>query len=226
MKRLRPSSILEERENSINHISSRSFKAPGVIQGGNMPKREMDFVPGDFYHIYNKAVANSQLFFEDKNYSFFISRIKTYLLNCADVLAYCLMPNHYHLLIKLNTSGFPTAMGRMAMSYAKAINKVYQRTGHLFQGRYQARFINNHIHLDQVARYIHLNPYKAGLCRDPIEWEKSSYPEYIGVRKIDFIKPRIILEYYGPGGSSDLDESNAMYREMIENHLDLDSRSF
>ena len=191
-----------------------------------MPRRGMDFVPGDFYHIYNKAVANSQLFVEEKNYSFFISRIKTYLLDCVDVLAYCLMPNHYHLLIKLNTSELPSAMGRMAMSYSKAMNKVYRRTGHLFQGRYQARFINNHIHLDQVARYIHLNPYKAGLCKDPIEWKMSSYPVYIGVREADFTEPGIILEYYRPYGDSNLKKSQAYYREMIENHLDLASRSF
>lgn len=191
-----------------------------------MPKREIEFIPGDFYHIYNKAVANSHLFFEDKNYSFFISRVKNYLLDCVDVLAYCLMPNHYHLLIKVNSSGIPTAMGKMAMSYSKAINKVYKRTGHLFQGRYQARFINNHIHLDQVAKYIHLNPYKAGLCKDPVNWDKSSYQEYIGVRKVDFTNPSIILDYYGSGNDPLLIENKAMYREMIENHLDLDSRSF
>ena len=102
---------------------------------------------------------------------------------------------------------------------------VYKRTGHLFQGRYQARFISNHIHLDQVARYIHLNPYKAGLCKDPIEWEMSSYPVYIGVRTANFTNPNIILDYYRPGDDSDFEDSKAMYREMIENHLDLDSRS-
>ena len=75
-----------------------------------MPKRNLDLIPGHYYHIYNKAVSDNLLFVEDKNYHFFILKIKKYLLSTVDVLAYCLMPNHYHLLVHLKTNNLSKGM--------------------------------------------------------------------------------------------------------------------
>lgn len=61
-----------------------------------MPKRKVHLIPGNYYHIYNKAVTDNNLFIEEKNYRFFLTKIKKYLLNSVDILAYRLMPNHYH----------------------------------------------------------------------------------------------------------------------------------
>ena len=181
-----------------------------------MPKRMIDLRIGDYYHIYNRAVAGNLIFIEKRNYWFFISKIKKYLLHTADLLAYCLMPNHYHLIIKLKDLGLPTSMQRMGMSYTAAFNKTYKRSGHLFQGRYQLRFINGLNYLIQAVTYIHLNPFKAGLVENPENWEYSSYPEYIGERTVDFIDPTIILDYFGTGDDPSYVENQVEYRKFIE----------
>ena len=126
-----------------------------------MPKREIDLTIGDYYHIYNRAVAKNLLFIDKKNYWFIISKVKKYLLDSTDILAYCLMPNHYHFLVKLTQLSLPRSMQRLAMSYTASFNKVYQRSGHLFQGRYQLRFISKLDYLVQAVNYIHLNPCRA-----------------------------------------------------------------
>jgi len=69
-----------------------------------MPIRKINLIEGHFYHIYNRSVADNLLFIEEKNYHFFLSKIKKYLLVTADVLAYCLMPNHYHLIVQLKNT--------------------------------------------------------------------------------------------------------------------------
>jgi len=181
-----------------------------------MPKRSLSLSVDDYYHVYNRAVANNQLFKEERNYWFFISKIKFYLLKTAEVLAYCLMPNHYHLVIKLKTLDLPTSMQRIAMSYTAAFNKVYQRSGHLFQGRYQLRFIADQKYLEQSVRYIHLNPCRAGLVNKPGEWEMSSYLEYTGERRVDFINNKIILDLYGSGNDPFFIENQLNYKKIVE----------
>jgi len=71
-----------------------------------MPVKKVNLIPGYYYHIYNRAISDNLLFFEEKNYCFFISKIKKYLLPESEVLAYCMMPNHYHLIVKIKSNPF------------------------------------------------------------------------------------------------------------------------
>ena len=101
----------------------------------------------------------------------------------ADILAYCLMPNHYHLLVYVKCEDFGhQVMQPMMISYSRAVNRDMQRVGSLFQGRYQAKRIRSTEQLVQLTRYIHRNPVEAGLSKLPEDWEFSSYKEYIGFR--------------------------------------------
>ncbi len=184
-----------------------------------MPKRAIDLTIGDYYHIYNRAVAKNQLFTEKHNYWFFISKVKKYILDSTDVLAYCLMPNHYHFLVKLTQLNLPASMQRLAMSYTASFNKVYKRSGHLFQGRYQLRFIGKLDYLVQAVNYIHLNPFRAGLVKSPDEWEMSSYLEYIGGRNVDFIDCSVVLDLFGSGNDPSYVENMVNYKKHIEDNL-------
>ena len=184
-----------------------------------MPKRTVDLTVGDYYHIYNRAVSGNQLFREEHNYWFFISKIKKYLLDSVAILAYCLMPTHYHFLVKLKKLSLPTAMQRMAMSYSASYNKIYMRSGHLFQGRYQLRFIGTLPYLVQAANYIHINPWSAGLVRSPDDWQMSSYLEYIGKRQVDFIDYSIVLDEFGSGKDPFYTENMMNYRKYVEDNL-------
>ena len=90
-----------------------------------MARKNVQIIPYHFYHIYNKAVSDNLLFLEDRNYEFFVSKIQQYLLETADILAYCLMPNHYHIIVRIKKPGFPSSMHKLALSYAVSFNNFY-----------------------------------------------------------------------------------------------------
>jgi putative transposase len=168
-----------------------------------MPHRSVDFRAGNYYHIYNRGNNYQSIFFEEKNYLFFLRQLRKYLVNnILEVIAYCLMPNHYHLLAYLKNDNLSAAMQPFALSYTKAINETYKRVGSLFQGRFQAIYVDNDDYLLHLSRYIHLNPVSAGLVEKAEDWEYSSYLEYIGWRngtlpQMDVVRSRFpSIDYY------------------------------
>jgi len=118
-----------------------------------MPRRKVDLINGEYYHIYNRGANRGAIFFERDHYLFFL-RLFSEKLGLRDfgnskstdhpltpsvtVLAYCLMPNHYHFLVRLESEMFPGGMQAFGTSFSKAINKQMGRVGPLFQGRFQA----------------------------------------------------------------------------------------
>ena len=123
-----------------------------------MPMKETNLIPGYYFHIYNRAVEGNLLFRETKNYEFFLSKIKKYLTPGSDILSYCLMPNHYHLLVMIREGRFSNSMHKLALSYVLSCNKTYQRKGHLFQGSFQRILVNNLNYLIHLSHYIHGQP--------------------------------------------------------------------
>ena len=118
-----------------------------------MPRRTIPFVPGVYYHIYNRGNNRQKIFFQSDNYRYFLYNMKKYLAPVASITAYCLMPTHYHILARVQTSevlddqnrigmklektsevSLSRAMMRLSVSYTKAINKRFSRVGSLFQG--------------------------------------------------------------------------------------------
>ncbi len=148
-----------------------------------MPRRTVTFAIGEHYHVYNRGHNRQPIFFDRDNQLFFLRRVREYLVDHADVLAYCLMPNHYHLLVKLRSPQFSAAMQRFGVSYSKAINQRYARVGSLFQGPFRAIHVDQQEYLIHLTRYIHLNPVAAGLVQRPEQWEFSSYLDYLGQRQ-------------------------------------------
>jgi len=95
---------------------------------------------------------------------FFLKRLRNYIAyQNADILAYVLMPNHYHLLVQLLSDDFSHAMQNFSISFTKAMNKRYHRVGSIFQGAFKARHIEKIEDLLYLSSYIHLNPVHAGL---------------------------------------------------------------
>jgi putative transposase len=160
-----------------------------------MPPRMMSFTPGQYYHIYNRGSARQPIFFEEENYHYLLRLFKKYSQTMAiTVIAYCLMPNHYHFLVRQDGE---TSAGllfqRVFNAYTKAINKRYERTGTLFQGRYRCILLVKTAHLFQLCRYIHANPVRASLVTYPEQWPYSNYREWIGLRPgtlwdLDFVR--------------------------------------
>jgi len=113
--------------------------------------------------------------------------------------SYCLMPNHYHLLIETRNADLSVGMQRLNGRYAQAFNHSHATSGHLFQGRFHAVLVENEGHLLEVSRYIALNPVRAGLCREPGEWRWSSYRALLeGRAPQPFLALERSLEYFDP----------------------------
>jgi putative transposase len=194
-----------------------------------MPRRGVELRAGEYYHLYNRGNNRGPIFFERESYLFFLRRVRRYLLPVLDVLAYCLMPTHYHFLAHIKSQTHQTtevaqtgleglqqefsptsrAMMRFSVSYTKAINNRYDRVGSLFQGAFQAKWIDSVTYLTHLSRYIHLNPVLAGYGAAPEEWEFSSYPEYIGLREGTLPKPESVLAHF---------PSKEAYRQFIESY--------
>jgi len=154
-----------------------------------MPRRSIPFIPEMHYHIYNRGNNRERIFFESDNYLYFLKKLKEYLVPVADVLVYCLMPTHYHIVGRVKQtseiskiSEVSKAMMKLSVSYTKAINKRFQRAGVLFQGQFQAKPVLSSPYLLNLCRYIHGNPVKDGIVADIAQWPYSNYLEWIGER--------------------------------------------
>ena len=162
-----------------------------------MPTRNIikDYGEGEYYHAYNRGVAKMDIFRDDEDYVVLLSLFKRYLSpeiakdakRCAfpnyresvDLVAYCLMPNHYHLLLYLKErQGIEKLMRSVMTSYSGYFNKKYSRVGGLFQNHFLAARIPSDSYLWQVSRYIHLNPIDIG--EDPAAYKFSSLQYYRG----------------------------------------------
>ncbi len=182
-----------------------------------MPRREVPFVADQYYHFYNRGNNRQAIFFERDNYLYFLKGIKKYLIGYIDILAYCLMPTHYHILGRVRaqaTSEFfkksefsfsdsdvsadvSKAMMRLGVSYTKAINKRFRRVGALLQGQFQGKPVKNYDHLLNLCIYIHANPVKDGLVAVPEAWEYSNYLEWINLREGTLVHRTFITEHFG-----------------------------
>jgi REP element-mobilizing transposase RayT len=178
-----------------------------------MPYRAVAFRAGEHYHVYNRGNNRQAIFLERENYLFFLRKWREYLLATADVVGYCLMPNHYHFLLHLREDDLSGPMQAFALSYTKAVNQRYKRVGSLFQGRFRALHVDGDPYLLHLSRYVHLNPVAAGLVARPEEWEFSSYREFVGLRNGSLPQPALVLAQLG---------SSVAYRLFVENYAGSD----
>jgi putative transposase len=118
-----------------------------------------------------RGVARSDLFLDDGDYRAFLEQFRD-VVERFDwrVLAFCLMPNHYHLVLSSSLDRLSWGMHRLGCLYAMRFNKRYERHGHLFQNRFDARVIEGERHTRTVCEYVVDNPLRAGLCTDRRHW--------------------------------------------------------
>ncbi|HNZ41836.1 MAG TPA: transposase [Bacteroidales bacterium] len=161
---------------------------------------------GAVYHIFNRGNNKENLFIEEKNYKYFISLMEKYLANIADIYCYCLMKNHFHLLLKIKESTNIAeekyrkkphlAFSHFFNSYTKSINKAYNRTGSLFQEHFHRNRITEDDFFKNVVAYIHLNPEKHGFVKDFRNYPHSSYADFFSERK-SFIDKDFVINFFG-----------------------------
>ena len=137
---------------------------------------------GAVYHVTSRGNEKKPVFKDDQDRINFLNTLlhvkKRYNWVCH---AYCLMDNHYHLLIETPDGNLALGMRQLNGVYTQLFNKRRQRTGHLFQGRYKSILIQKDSHLLEVCRYVVLNPVRAGMVPRPEDWKWSSYPATAGL---------------------------------------------
>ena len=140
---------------------------------------------GKFYHLYNRTNNNEKLFKEESDYLYFLERYRFYLSRDVLTIAYCLMPTHFHLVIKVTTDNCPLLKKNFAAflcGYTKRVNRWYHRHGSLFQPRSKAKEIKDEAYLLTLVTYVHQNPLRSKLVERLEYWKFSSYPDLAGFR--------------------------------------------
>jgi putative transposase len=163
-----------------------------------MPRRNDSFHAGEYYHLFNRGAGQRRIFFSPENYLYCLRLLKRY---CHEygvvVVAYCLMPNHYHLLVRQDLEGSVSKLVAVVFNaYVQGVNRQRERTGTLFEGRFRHVWVDRESYLDQLCRYIHLNPVKAGLVAQPGDWPCSNYLDWVGQRAGTLIDKAFVRERF------------------------------
>nr|WP_199003499.1 transposase [Flavobacterium sp. ASV13] len=146
------------------------------------------FEAGQYYHVYNRGNNNENIFIEERNYNYFLEKVKKYILPIADIYAYCLLKNHFHIVLRIKDKidlpekfkeKIHLPFSNLFNSYSKSINKAYNRTGSLFQEHLQRNRIENEEYLKQLILYVHLNPLKHQFSKDFQLYRHSSYRSFL-----------------------------------------------
>ena len=178
--------------------------------------------PDTIYHIYNHANGADNLFREEKNYHYFLKKYFEYIQPIAKTYAYCLMPNHFHFMVRVRErsdllnffkgrkphQGFETLdevelsylisrqFSNLFNGYTQAINKMYNRRGSLFMSNFRRKEINDEAYFSALVKYIHVNPIKHGFTKNLMEWTHSSVHHYLSEGDSQVDKAEVI-DWFG-----------------------------
>ncbi len=204
--------------------------------------RKAPLIEGQIYHVFTKSIAGFRIFRNKRDYERFIEMFKFYrhksvpvkfseyeeladrdlyyetkiknLEFLIDIIAYCIMPTHFHLVLKqLLENGITIFLKNLLDSYTRYFNIKYERKGPLWQGRFKSVLVDNNEYLMHLTRYIHLNPVVDELVEKPEDWNYSSYREYVYPRSDGLCSFSTYIEF-----------KPEEYKKFVENHKEyLDS---
>lgn len=197
-----------------------------------MPYRQTPFITDNYYHLFNRGVEKRIVFSDNQDYQRFLFTLYYYQFTgpkpklstykryhtqnfnenpkIVEVICYCLMPNHFHLLLKqIKDGGIQEFIRKAINSYTKYYNMRHHRVGHLFQGIFKAVPIENDEQLLHVSRYIHLNPYVSGITTNLEIYRYSSYPAFIGQANDSLCVKEPILDFF---------KSGSEYKAFVNDH--------
>jgi REP element-mobilizing transposase RayT len=171
----------------------------------------MELLGDQLYHIYNQGNNHSQLFYSRENYLHFLKLVRKFIFPNSQIVAYCLMPNHYHFLISTGESSIikqeignieiaslKNGFRLLQSSYTLGFNKSNNRSGSLFRQKARFKLLENSNDLNYpfvCFQYIHQNPVKSKLCKKMEDWEFSSFKDYMGIRNGTLIDKDAAFEY-------------------------------
>lgn len=198
-----------------------------------MASRKVPLATGEYYHVFNRGVAKMRIFSNFYDYNRFLKCVLYYQIDgqkprfsiftpetheldpskkIVDIISYCLMPNHFHFLLKqVRDGGISEFVSRISNSYTKYFNIKNNRVGPILQGDFKAVYIESNEQLLHVSRYIHLNPLIGFVTKDIETYKWSSYLEYIGLRNDRICENNIIIDQFN---------TKRDYKTFVLDHVD------
>lgn len=197
-----------------------------------MPSRVIPFIKGQVYHIYNRGTEKRRIFEGVRDFQRFFKTLLYYQLEgpkprfshfipgninlskvkIVEIIAYCLMPNHFHLLLKANNDQAITELiSKLSNSYTKYFNTKYRRVGPLLQGEFKSVLVESDEQLIHLSRYIHLNPLVSHLVKDLNDYHWFSYKEYTGLEPNGICLKETVLSFF---------KNPKEYEQFVLDHAD------
>lgn len=168
-----------------------------------MPRRKLKFAAGNYYHIYNRGAGRMSIFRNHDNYLYLIGLMKKHAANFQiTIIAYALLPNHYHWLVRQNGEISVSTLAKIVFkAYANAFNNANNRSGTLFEDRFRAIYVATDEYRHHLCRYIHANPVRHGIATDIELWPYSNYLDWIGKRPGTLLDPDFIRTHFATGAA-------------------------
>ncbi|MFW0837852.1 MAG: transposase [Candidatus Komeilibacteria bacterium] len=170
-----------------------------------MPKIERNIEPGSIHHVYNRSVEKRTIFFIDRDYQWFLEKIAFYKVKYkVKILAFALLPNHWHLLVQeqevvqppaLATPGVVRMIGDLCNAYVKRFNIAHDRSGPLFQGRFKSKVVEDEHYLQNLINYINLNPVKHKIVKNIKDWDYTSHWHYLEKGKFALVDKSEFIDF-------------------------------
>lgn len=204
-----------------------------------MGNKRIPLEPEKYYHLYDHSNGSDNLFRNESNYLYFLKKYSEYLSPVFETFAYCLMPNHFHLLIKVRSEevlklyfkstdskisnqqeniyeALIHQVGSFLNAYTKAYNKAFNRRGSLFVQSFNRKHISDNSYFTKLIHYIHFNPVHHNFVNDFSQWKYSSFHSIISDKET-LLERQQVIEWFG---------SQEEYLEFHNNHLELHPKEF
>lgn len=209
-----------------------------------MGNKRIPFEANTCYHVYNHGNANDLIFRSPDNYFYFLKKYEQYISPIADTYAYCLMPNHFHLLLRiktveeiaklnpqLNPKGFlnlsdlnfsnyiSRIFGNLLNAYAKAFNKMYHRRGSLFLDNIKRKPVTDDDYFTQLIYYIHYNPVHHQFVKEVTDWAYNSYEIFLSKEPVFIERKKVLDLLNGEAGFKDFHRKKFEKKITLENEF-------
>jgi putative transposase len=193
-----------------------------------MPNKFRGIYPSNFYHVYNRAVEKRTIFYSEKDYEYFISKILYFKEKTGvKILAYCILPNHFHFLFKEPTcevattsqvaySAISSFMSLLSNSYTRYFNTNKDHSGRIFQGPFKSKLVVDDNYLQVLIKYINLNDIKHKITKKPNDWFYTSHHNYVGEIKNKLVDRDYLVDFseYKKGANSYIRAINKINEEF------------
>jgi putative transposase len=170
-----------------------------------MPNKPRNIYPNNFYHVYNRAVEKRTIFYTEKDYEYFVNKM-LYFKEKTDIkiLAYCILPNHFHFLLKepestskVNFPAIAKFISILANSYTKYFNLNKDHSGRIFQGPFRSKLVADDNYLQILINYINLNHIKHKITKKPNDWFYTSHHNYLVQKKEKIVDKDYLVDFKG-----------------------------